>query len=89
MANQRQVDIYSAGCAVCDDAVKMVQEIACPSCNLSVLDMKDPDVAKRAQDLGITAVPAVVIDGKLADCCSRGGPNEETLRAAGIGTPMS
>jgi hypothetical protein len=29
----------------------------------------------------------VVIDGKLADCCSGRGPDEVTLKAAGLGQP--
>jgi len=49
------------------------------------MDMKQPEVAKRAKSLGIRSVPAVVIDGKLADCCAGRGPNEATLRSAGIG----
>jgi hypothetical protein len=47
--------------------------------------MKDPKVASRAKALGIRSVPAVVIDGKLADCCAGRGPQEATLRAAGLG----
>lgn len=89
MTNQRQIDVYSAGCAVCDDAVKMVQEIACSSCNVTVHDMKDAGVVQRARELGITAVPAVVIDGALAACCSGGRPDAATLRAAGLGSPIA
>ena len=89
MANQRQVEVYSAGCAMCADVVNLIKKIACPSCNISVLDMNEPDVARRAKELGITTVPAIAIDGKLADCCSGGGPNENTLRAAGIGAPLA
>lgn len=89
MGHKRQIDVYSAGCAVCADVVNLIKDIACPSCNVSVLDMNEPDVARRAKELGITAVPAIAIDGKLADCCSSGGPNENTLRAAGIGTPLA
>ena len=47
--------------------------------------MQDAEVAKRAAQLGIQAVPAVVVDGKLADCCSKSGVDESVLRAAGIG----
>jgi predicted DsbA family dithiol-disulfide isomerase len=47
--------------------------------------MNDPAVANRAKSLGIRSVPAVVIDGKLADCCTGRGPDEATLRSAGIG----
>ncbi len=88
MADQRQIDIYSAGCAVCDEAVKLVNELACPSCNVSVLDMHDAEVARRAATLGIAAVPAVVIDGVPADCCAGRGIKAEALRAAGIGQPL-
>jgi len=42
-------------------------------------------VASRAKSLGIRSVPAVVIDGKLAGCCAGRGPDEATLKAAGIG----
>jgi hypothetical protein len=65
----------------------MVQRAACPSCDVSVLDMNDPKVASRAKSLGIRSVPTVVIDGKLADCCTGRGPDEGTLRAAGLGVP--
>jgi hypothetical protein len=49
--------------------------------------MKNPDIAKRAKNLGIGSVPAVVIDGRLAECCGQ-GINEETLKAAGLGQPL-
>ncbi len=88
MATKRTVEVFSAGCSACDDAVKMVQDIACPSCDVSVLDMHDPNVASRAKSLGIRSVPAIVIDGKLADCCTGRGPDESTLRAAGLGQPI-
>ncbi|MCI0621793.1 MAG: thioredoxin family protein, partial [Acidobacteria bacterium] len=41
-----------------------------------------------AKGLGIRSVPAVVIDGKLADCCTGRGPDEAALRSAGIGQPL-
>lgn len=85
MTTKRQIEVFSAGCSVCDDAVKMVNDIACPSCEVTVLDMNDADVASRAKSLGIRSVPAIVIDGKLADCCTGRGPDESTLRAAGVG----
>ena len=67
----------------------MVKDLACPSCNITIKDMKSAAVAAKAKQLGIRSIPAVVIDGQLADCCSAGGPNAETLKAAGIGTPLS
>ena len=65
-----------------------IERIGCPSCDVQVLDMKDPAVAERAKGLGIRSVLAVMVDGRLADCCAGGGPEEETLRTAGVGTPI-
>ena len=66
----------------------MIKRMACPSCEVTILDMRDPDIARRAKSLGIRAVPAVVIDGTLADCCAGRGPDAATLRAAGLGQPI-
>lgn len=88
MPDQRHVDIYSAGCSVCDEVIAMVQKIACSSCNITVKDMHDPQIAKAAESLGIKSIPAVVIDGKIAECCTAAGPDIEALKAAGIGRPL-
>jgi glutaredoxin 3 len=81
----RKVEIFSAGCSACNDAVELVRRISCPSCEVTVLDMNDQKVAQRARSLGIRSVPAVVVDGKLPSCCAGRGPSEGELRAAGIG----
>lgn len=89
MADKRLIEVFSAGCAVCEDVVARIKALACESCEVVVLDMKDQTVARRARDLGVKSVPAVAIDGALADCCSGRGPDEAALRSAGIGQPLS
>ncbi len=88
MANKRRIEIFSAGCTVCEEAVSLVRKLACPSCEVSVLDMKDPAVAQRARKLGVRSVPAVAVEGRLASCCAGRGPDETSLRAAGLGQPL-
>lgn len=88
MSNKRNVEIFSAGCGVCDETVELVRGIACESCDVEVLDMHQADVAARAKDLGVRSVPAIVVDGKLAGCCAGAGVSEEALRAEGIGLPL-
>jgi glutaredoxin len=88
MTATRTIEIFSAGCPVCEETVQLVNRVACPSCDVSVLDMRDAQVAARAKELGIRSVPAVLIDGVLADCCSGRGPDEATLRAAGLGQSL-
>jgi glutaredoxin len=88
MADKRKVEIFSAGCPACEEAIQLVQKLACPSCEVSVLDMNDIEVARRAKALGVRAVPAVAIEGKLADCCSGSGIDVQVLKLAGLGKPL-
>lgn len=88
MAITRKIEVFSAGCSVCEDTIALINKIACPSCEVEILDMHKPEVSKKAKHYGIRSVPAVVVNGKLADCCVRGGPDEAQLRAAGIGIPL-
>ncbi len=88
MIEKRKIEIFSAGCPACDEAVSLVQELKCPSCDVSILDMNEPEVAKRAGVLGVRSVPAIVVDGQLAGCCQGRGPSEDELKAAGMGQPI-
>lgn len=88
MATTRKIEVLSAGCTACEDTVALINRIACPSCEVEILDMHQPNVVKKAKQYGIRSVPAVVVNGKLADCCAGRGPDECSLRAAGIGTPI-
>ncbi|MCA1591802.1 MAG: thioredoxin family protein [Acidobacteria bacterium] len=87
--SKRKIEIFSAGCPACEETIQMVNSIACPSCEVEVLDMHQPDVATRARQYGVRSVPAVVVDGKLADCCAGRGVDETMLKAAGVGVPLS
>ncbi len=85
MKTKRQIEVFSAGCPVCEETIALVNRIVCSSCEVTVLNTNNSEVAARARRLGIRSIPAVVINGKLADCCAGCGPDESTLRAAGIG----
>lgn len=90
MADERRtIEIFSAGCPACESVVERVRDAACPSCDIQVHDMNAPDIRKRAADLGIRSVPAVAIDGKLADCCAGRGVDLAVLRSAGLGRPIA
>lgn len=85
MATRRRVEVFSAGCPICTETIALVRRVACDGCEVVVLDMADRAVAARAQQAGVRSVPAVLVDGRLADCCAGRGPDETALRAAGIG----
>ena len=89
MNAKRKIEVFSAGCTVCQETIEMVTRNACQACEVIILDMNDTNVADRAKALGIGSVPAVVIDKKFADCFAGRGPDETTLKAAGLGQPLS
>jgi glutaredoxin 3 len=78
----QKIEVFSAGCPACKEAEALVKRVAGASHTVEVLDMHRPEVAAQARQHGITRVPSVVIDGKLASCCTERGPDEATLRAA-------
>jgi len=82
---KRKIEVFTAGCPACQETIDLVNKIACPSCEVTLLDMNDAATAKRARRLGIRSVPAVVIDGKLASCCAGRGVDAGSLQAAGVG----
>ena len=88
MSATRHIEIFSAGCQICEDTISLVQHLTCPSCQVTVLAMKDPAVSRRSRELDIRTIPAVVIDGKLVDCRVGTVPSVTALRAAGVGTPL-
>ncbi len=88
MSAKRRIEIFSAGCPACEETIQLVNRVACPACDVTVLDIRALAVAQRAKGLGIRSVPAVVINGTLADCCAGRGPDEQTIRAAGLGQPL-
>lgn len=83
---KRTVEVFSAGCPCCDNAVRLVRDIACDSCDVQVQDMRDAAVQAKAKQYGINRVPAVVVNGKLAECCQQGAVDVDTLRSMGLGS---
>jgi glutaredoxin 3 len=88
MSAKRKIEIFSAGCSACDATVAMVRRIVCSSCEVEVLDMHDAKVVAKGKSYRVRTVPAVAVDGRLAACCAGSGPDEASLRAAGIGVPL-
>jgi glutaredoxin 3 len=81
MSSKRRVEVFSAGCALCHEVIDVVRrEAASSSSEVIVRDMMDARVLARAEKFGIRSVPAVVIDGKLASCCTGKGVDIQVLK---------
>lgn len=88
--SKRVVEVFTAGCPLCDETVKLVQELACSNCEVKVWDLREEKATEESREkvsqYSIHRVPAVVVNGKLAECCQNQQPiSRESLIAAGIG----
>lgn len=81
MTDRRKVEVFSAGCPVCDDVASLVEGVAGSAHEVTVLSLNEASIASRARTLGVRSVPAVAIDGELLDCCAGRVVNEKSLRA--------
>jgi len=86
---KRRVEVFTAGCPLCEDAVRLVTSLACPSCDLQIYDLREgcatSECREKAARYGVTAVPAVAVNGVLPDCCRQAPITADRVIAAGIG----
>lgn len=85
----RIIEVFTAGCPLCNPVVELVKSTACSSCdiithNLAGTEAGNPAL-RRARLLGVQTLPAVAVNGALLACCQGGGITKEALEAAGIG----
>jgi glutaredoxin 3 len=79
---RRKIEIFTAGCATCNETVDLVKRIAGSNHDVEIHDMHQAHIAARAKQHGIRSLPSVVVDGRLAGCCAGRGPDEAILREA-------
>lgn len=86
---KRLVEVFTAGCPICEDTVRLMKSLVCPSCELKIYDLREGcatnECREKATQYGITAVPSVVVNGSLLNCCRRGPIDTAALQAAGVG----
>jgi len=87
MTTKRKVEVFTAGCFLCDEAVETIKSLACSDCEVIVYDLHKEGIDK-AKEYGVNSVPTVVVNGKIVECCARGKVNPDALKAAGIGSPI-
>jgi len=89
MSAKRVVEVFTAGCPVCDETVKQVKEAACGDCEVIIYDLNvgcQTNICRdKAKEYGVKSVPAVAIDGQLATCCQNTGVDIDTLKTLGLG----
>ncbi|WP_089318470.1 thioredoxin family protein [Pontibacter ummariensis] len=86
---KRKIEMFTAGCPVCEPVVEMVQSMACESCDVTIYNLAEQcdtkECVSKVKEYNITSLPAVVVNGELLSCCAGRGVSREQLEAAGIG----
>jgi hypothetical protein len=85
---KRRVEVITAGCPICDETARLVKSVVCPSCDLHIYDLREGcatnECWEKATRYGVTAFPAIAVNGVVLDCCRREAMTADRLRAAGI-----
>jgi hypothetical protein len=66
MATKRKIEVFTAGCPLCDGTLKRVKT-AVAQCDCEVIERRctGDEQCEEAKRHGVRAMPAVVIDGNL------------------------
>ncbi len=90
--NKRKIELFTAGCSVCEPVVEMVKSMACTSCEVVIYNLSQPcdtkECLEKVKTYGIKALPAIAVNGKLLSCCQNKGISAEVLMGAGVGEPV-
>lgn len=85
--NKRKVEIFTAGCLVCNPVIDMIK--SCDNCDITVYDLvkqcESKECLSKVQQYNIKRLPAIVVNGELLSCCKDKGITKEDLIKAGIG----
>ncbi len=86
---KRQVEIFTAGCPVCEPVVQMVKDTACDNCEITIHNLSAQCESKiyvtKMEEYQIKRLPAIVVDGQLLGCCKNIEITKKDLIDAGIG----
>jgi hypothetical protein len=81
---KKHVEVFIAGTPLCEATLTLVRAVAA-HCQVTVHDLlTDPAAARRAKELLIVGLPAVVVDGVKLPADALGRVSEAVLREAGI-----
>ena len=90
---KRRVEVFTAGCYLCDDTVQQLKDLACNNCEVIVYDLnkgcETNECQEKANAYGVQTVPAVAVNGKLMDGCKNTGIDMDFLKKAGVGSSAS
>ena len=55
--SKRRIEVFTAGCGLCEEVVQVVRDAACDSCDVEVRSTQDEGHAEAARGYGIRRLP--------------------------------
>lgn len=73
MDSRHRIEVFTEGCSSCEGAIAYAHELASSSTDyeVRVWDVKQADGSARMNELGLTDVPGLAVDGEPLACCGR------------------
>lgn len=85
---KKRVEVFTAGCSVCNPVVELIKINASESCEVIIYDLikqcENKECLSKVIEYGINAIPAVAVNGQLLNCCTGAGVNKDELIKAGV-----
>lgn len=66
MKEKRQIEVFTAGCPLCDDTLELVKQ-SVSACGCEVIERRcaGTECCAEAKEYGVRVMPTVVVDGKI------------------------
>ena len=66
MAGKRKIEVFTAGCSLCDDTLRLVKD-AVASCGCEVTERRCPpqQMCEEGKAYGVRTMPTVVVNGAI------------------------
>jgi hypothetical protein len=66
MAGKRKIEVFTAGCSLCDDTLRLVKD-AVASCGCEVVERRCPpqQMCEEGKAYGVRAMSTVVVNGAI------------------------
>jgi len=88
--SKRQIEIFTAGCPVCEPVITLVKKTACENCEITIHNLSEQNENTegiiKMKEYGVKKLPAIAVNGKLIDCCKNIEITKDNLVNAGIGS---
>ncbi len=88
--NKRQIEIFTAGCPVCEPVVALVKKTACENCEITIHNLSEQNESTngiiKMKEYGVKSLPTIVVDRNLIDCYNNVEITKDDLVNAGIGS---